>query len=208
VSAPFAEPAGHPGDPLLIFAAALASARDRETFDPTAMSLATVDERGVPSVRMVLLKGVDARGFTFFTNFESRKAKELDAQGVAALCLHWPKGEQQVRAEGSVARVSDDESDAYFASRDRMSQIGAWASEQSRPLAARADLERRVEEIRARFDGQAVPRPAGWGGYRLVPRAIEFWYGRPSRLHERHRYERTDVTVDGAEAWTSTMLNP
>lgn len=199
---------GHPGDPLHIFAGALLVARQREMFDPTAMSLATVDERGAPSVRMVLLKGVDARGFVFFTNFGSRKARELDGQCVAALCIHWPTGEEQVRAEGSVARIAEEESDAYFATRDRMSQIGAWASEQSRPLADRAELVRRVEEIEARFTGQPVPRPEGWGGYRLAPKAIEFWYGRPSRLHERHRYERSDPAASGPGAWSAAMLYP
>jgi len=198
----------HPGDPLQIAIEALRAAHERETFDATAMSLATVDERGAPSVRMVLLKGLDARGFVFFTNFASRKARELDAQGVAALCIHWPKGEQQIRAEGKVARVSDEESDAYFATRDRLSQIGAWASEQSRPLPERAELERRVEQTGARFDGTTVPRPEGWGGYRLVPGAIEFWYGRPNRLHERHRYERNDGGPAGWGAWSCAMLYP
>jgi len=197
------EDEGHPGDPFALFDAAFARATVNEPFEANAMSLATVDDRGRPSVRVVLLKARDEGGFVFFTNYESRKGRELDGAGVAALCFHWPKAQQQVRAEGRVHRVTAAESDAYFASRPRGSQIGAWASEQSRPLESRATLEARVETIAREHEGGAIPRPPRWGGYRLVPEAIEFWYGRPSRLHDRFRYERGP---DGG--WSCLRLNP
>jgi pyridoxamine 5'-phosphate oxidase len=165
------------------------------------MTLATADERGRPSARLVLLKGADERGFVFFTNRESRKARELEANPFAALCIHWPASHQQVRVEGRVERAGDDESDAYFASRPREAQLGAWASEQSAPLASREALEARVRELGARYPG-AVPRPPHWGGYRVVPDRIELWFEGPARLHDRFLYVRE------GDGWTMTRLNP
>lgn len=177
-------------DPLLLFPEMLAEARREEPGDPTAMALATADERGRPSVRIVLLKGADARGFVFFTNYGSRKAGELQVNPHAALCVHWPRLEVQVRAEGTVARTTEEESDAYFATRPRHSQIGAWASRQSQPMAARGDLLGRIAKTVLRFPVGEVPRPRFWGGFRLAADRVEFWYGRPHRLHERHLYVR------------------
>jgi pyridoxamine 5'-phosphate oxidase len=177
-------------DPLLRFQQALADARLSESTDPTAMSLATADARGRPSVRMVLLKGVDARGFVFFTSYESRKAAELRENPFAALCVHWPIAQRQVRAEGPVEILSGGESDDYFATRSPGSQIGAWASRQSAPLASRAELEERVRAAVERFGAGPIPRPPFWGGYRLVPERVEFWAGREDRLHDRETYAR------------------
>jgi pyridoxamine 5'-phosphate oxidase len=172
--------------------------------EPTAFALGTVDASGQPSVRIVLLKSVDERGFVFYTNFESRKGRELLASRRAALCFHWQQMEVQVRVEGDVDVVSDAEADAYFASRARGSQIGAWASLQSRPLADRADLEARVREIEQRYQGVPVPRPPHWSGFRVVPRMIEFWKGMPSRLHVREVYRRSRP----GEPWTVERLYP
>jgi pyridoxamine 5'-phosphate oxidase len=193
----------HPGDPFALFTQSFAAAKEREPFEANAMSLATVDARGRPSVRIVLLKGADASGFVFFTNYESRKGKELDSSHFGALCFHWPKGEEQIRIEGLVTRVSTEESDAYFASRPRGSQLGAIASDQSRPLASRLDLEARMLQLESAFEGRHIPRPSHWGGYRLVPDMFEFWYGRKDRLHDRFRYE---LAKDGS--WGCTRLNP
>jgi pyridoxamine 5'-phosphate oxidase len=194
----------HPGEPFSVFHAAFDAALAREPFEANAMTIASVDDEGRPSARVVLLRGVDDRGFVFYTNYESRKGRELIRQPVAALCLHWPKGEEQVRVEGDVERVSADESDAYFASRPRGSQLGAWASLQSQPLDARATLEARLTETERAYEGRDVVRPPHWGGLRVVPRRIEFWYGRPSRLHERHVYTR--ATSDAP--WQHVVLFP
>lgn len=169
---------------------------------PESVALATATKEAVPSARMVLLKGVDSRGFVFFTNYESRKAAELESNPVASLCFHWATLERQVRVTGTVSRITAEESDAYFQSRGRGSRIGAWASAQSRPLAARSELESRVSEITTRFEGGEVPLPPHWGGYRIEPVAIEFWQGRPDRLHDRLVFERTD------EGWRTTRLYP
>ena len=189
-------------DPIGRFVALLDRAREAGLPEPTAMALATADAQGRPSVRMVLLKGVDRDGFVFYTNLESRKAAELAANPRAALCFHWAPLEAQVRIEGRVTRTTDSEADAYFASRPHGSQIGAWASKQSRPLPERQELEERIIEFEAKFAGRAVPRPSFWSGFRVVPERIEFWSGQPSRLHEREVY-----LADG-EGWTVERLYP
>lgn len=189
-------------DPIARFQALFEKAKTVEPHDATAMSLATADHRGRPSARMVLLKGADARGFVFYTNLESRKGRDLTENPFAALCIHWPASRQQVRVEGRVERVTAAESDAYFASRPRESQLGAWASQQSEPLASREELEARVAELGRRYP-DAVPRPPQWGGYRLVPDRIELWFDGAARLHDRFEYQRRD---DGS--WAMTRLNP
>jgi pyridoxamine 5'-phosphate oxidase len=182
---------------------ALANKIDRSVLpDPTAMALATSDEAGKPSVRIVLLKAYDARGFVFYTNYEGRKGRELLASQQAALCFYWPTIDIQVRIEGSVTEVADDEADAYFASRNRMSQIGAWASRQSEPLEKPDALDERVSKYEREFDGKAVPRPPHWSGFRVQPERMEFWKGKPNRLHERHLYTRA------GNGWTIETLYP
>lgn len=195
-----------PRDPLARFVAAFERAKEREPFDATAVALATSDAAGRPAVRIVLLKSVDARGFVFFTNRESRKARDLHENPQAAMCFYWPKSEEQIRVEGRIEIVPDHESDAYFESRPRGSQIGAWASDQSRPIASRYALERKVEAFEARYAGKPVPRPPHWGGYRLVPERIEFWYGRQDRLHDRELYER--ASSEPASDWRWSRLQP
>ena len=189
-------------DPLALFQAWLTEAERTEPNDPNAMSLATVGDDGAPSVRMVLLKGVDAHGFSFYTNLGSRKARELDARPNAALCLHWKSLRRQVRIEGPVERVTDAEADAYFATRARVSQLGAWASKQSQVLAGRFELEARVARYTARFALGPVPRPPHWSGYRVLPQRIEFWEDRPFRLHMRALFTRS------GEGWITAELYP
>jgi pyridoxamine 5'-phosphate oxidase len=197
------EPA--PDDPIARFTAALAEAKatPRDVLpEPTAFALGTVDGDGRPSVRIVLLKGVDERGFVFYTNYESRKGRELLASRRAAMCFHWQQLETQVRVEGRVETVSEEEADAYFASRARGSQIGAWASLQSQPIPDANALDVRVAEAERRFANRAVPRPPNWSGFRVVADRIEFWKGMPSRLHVRHLYTRE------RQAWRRAVLYP
>lgn len=191
-----------PEDPIALFKSWFAEATQAEPSDANATALATADASGRPSARMVLLKDVDAKGFVFYTNRESRKGLELQANPRAALCFHWKSLARQVRVEGGIEPVADAEADAYFASRDRASQIGAWASRQSRPLESRFALERRIAEFTAKFHVGTVPRPPFWSGFRLVPAAIEFWRERPFRLHDRTVYHR-----DGS-AWSVRKLYP
>ena len=194
-----------PADPIVRFNALLDEAKrvDRAILpEPTAFALGTVGPDGQPAVRILLIKQVDARGFVFYTNSQSRKGRELSATGKAALCFHWQPLEQQVRVEGPVSRVTDAEADAYFARRARLSQIGAWASRQSQVIDPPGELERRVAEFEAKFAGRDVPRPPHWGGWRVTPVAIEFWQNMDNRLHVRHKYTR-----DG-ERWKVETLYP
>ena len=191
-----------PGSPLPLLLRWLRDALRQGFLEPNAMTLATVDARGRPRARMVLLKDVDERGLTFYSNLRSAKARELDARPDAALVLWWPELHRQVRVEGRVARVSAAESDAYFATRPRGAQLGAWASPQSRIVPSRAVLDRNLAAAGERFDGREVPRPPHWGGFRLAPRAIEFWHGRPDRMHDRLRYTRA------GGRWRRVRLGP
>jgi pyridoxamine 5'-phosphate oxidase len=191
-------------DPLQAFTDWYADAERAGLLLPEAVCLSSATSDGVPSSRMVLLKAVDDRGFVFFTNYESRKSAELEANPRAALLFHWATLERQVRVEGAVERISHEESVAYFGTRDRASQIGAWASKQSRELRDRAELEAAYRELEARFEGEAVPLPPFWGGYRVVPAAIEFWQGRANRLHDRVRFERERR----GGPWRGTRLYP
>ncbi len=189
-------------EPFERFAALFERAKVSQPKDPNAMSLATIDSQGRPSVRVVLLKDFDSKGFVFYTNQNSRKGHELIGQPVAALMFHWPSLEEQVRIEGRVEQVNAAESDAYFITRARSSQLGAWASHQSEPMASRAELEARLAELTRKYEGQAVPRPPHWGGFRLLPERIEFWKAHPDRLHWREQY------LKAAEGWAKSILNP
>lgn len=189
-------------DPIAFFQAWWDDARASGIYLPESMTLATATPEGAPSARMMLLKGVDQRGFVFFTNYQSRKGGELQVNPRAALVFHWAILQRQVRVEGVVAKLTQPESEAYFHTRPRGSRIGAWASRQSADLSSRAELDQRVREYQTRFAQEDVPLPPFWGGYRLTPSVIEFWQGRINRLHDRLRYTRTD------SAWTVTRLYP
>ncbi len=191
-----------PVDPIQTFQDWLKEAESSEINDPTAVALGTVGADGMPSVRMVLLKGVDQRGFVFFTNFESRKGQHLLSQPMAALLFHWKSLRRQVRIEGQVHQVSEAEADAYFESRPRDSRIGAWASDQSRPLQGRFELEKRVAEFGLKYAVGTIPRPPHWSGFRVEPRLIEFWKNGAFRLHDRLVYHRQD------EGWRIERLYP
>ena len=190
-------------DPFALFDAWLADARASEPNDPEAMALATADEAGNPAVRIVLLKGHGPGGFIFYTNERSLKGQHLAENPNAALLFHWKSLRRQVRIEGAVERVDGASADAYFASRGRDSQLGAWVSDQSQPLASRDVFMARFDDMMARFNGRDVPRPPHWGGYRVVPRLIEFWQDRAHRLHERRLFTR-----DGSDGWSEGMLYP
>lgn len=195
----------HVSEPFALFGEWMADASVAEPSDPNAMTLATVDASGMPNARIVLLKGYDEQGFCFFTNTRSAKGQELDASGRAAIVFHWKTLTRQVRARGLITRVSDAEADAYYASRPWGSRIGAWASDQSQPLASRDDLIARVAEVEKRHpEGSDLPRPPHWTGYRLTPLEIEFWHDRPFRLHDRLVFTRPAKE----SAWTSQRLFP
>ena len=189
-------------DPLALFDSWFAEAKASEPNDPDAMALATATPDGRPSVRMVLLKDHGPQGFTFYTNADSRKGGELEADSRAALLFHWKSLRRQVRIEGPVSEVSPAEADAYFATRSRDSQLGAHASDQSRPLSDRATFEQRYEEVKRRFEGRDVPRPDRWTGFRVTPERIEYWTDRPHRLHERRLFVRQ------SDGWSEGLLYP
>jgi pyridoxamine 5'-phosphate oxidase len=189
-------------DPLALFHETFAAAAKEAPIDHTAGTLATVSATGQPTARVVLLKGLDATGLVFFTNYRGRKSLELEGNAKACLNYWWPWIGQQVRVDGTTHKIDPAESDAYFASRPRTSQLGAWASQQSQPLSSRQELIDRVQELDRQYQDKPVPRPPHWGGYRLIPAEMEFWYDGENRLHDRFVFRRT------AEGWTLTRLNP
>jgi pyridoxamine 5'-phosphate oxidase len=192
-------------DPIARFVELLERARQTPAIaEPTGMTLSTVGADGRPSARIVLLKGIDAQGLVFYTNTRSRKGRDIAAQPAVSLTFWWPQLESQIRFDGNAVRVSDEEADVYFATRPRISQLGAWASDQSAPLRSREELEGRFAELERRYQGKAVPRPPHWSGYRVAPLVVEFWRNRPGRLHERDLYTRASP----AAPWTMTLLNP
>jgi pyridoxamine 5'-phosphate oxidase len=190
-------------EPLDLIRAWFSEAEAEGLFEPDAMALATASPDGMPSVRIVLLKGIDSRGLRFFTNYGSRKGRELDANPRAAVTIHWATMHRGVRAEGAVERLTAEESDAYFASRGRESRLGAWASRQGTPIPDRETLEAAFADADERYPGEQVPRPEYWGGYRLVPDAVELWQGRPNRLHDREHFLR-----EPGGGWRSERLSP
>ena len=189
-------------EPYSLFGAWLADAQKSEPNDPNAVALATVDPAGLPNVRMVLLKGFDERGFVFYTNFESQKGQEILSSHKAAMCFHWKSLRRQVRIRGDVEVVTEEEADAYYATRPRGSRIGAWASKQSRPLEGRFALEKAVAEYTARYSIGEIPRPAHWSGFRIKPVSLEFWHDRPFRLHDRMEFRRAD------DGWQKVRMYP
>jgi pyridoxamine 5'-phosphate oxidase len=191
-------------DPLAVFSSWMEEAEKTEPSDPNAMALATVDAEGVPNARMILLKGSDERGFVFYTNCQSAKGLELTAAPKAALLFYWKSLHRQIRVRGPIEKVSDAEADAYFATRSRESRIGAWASQQSRPLESRRDLDEAVAKRTSEFEGKDVPRPDYWRGYRVIPLEIEFWHHRPHRLHDRIVFRRASPNAP----WGKTGLYP
>jgi pyridoxamine 5'-phosphate oxidase len=192
-------------DPIARFTQLLERAKQTPAIaEPTGMTLSTVGADGRPSARIVLLKGVDSGGLVFYTNTRSRKGREIAGRADVALTFWWPQLESQVRFEGPAQPVTASEADAYFATRPRVSQLGAWASEQSAPLRTREELEQRYAGLERKYDGKEIPRPPHWSGYRVVPVVVEFWRNRPARLHERERYTRAAA----GEPWTMTLLNP
>lgn len=208
-TAPPVDPTGLDPDPIVQFQRWFADAVAAEVPEPEAMCVASTGDDGVPSARMVLMKQVDRRGFVFFTNYHSQKGRELAARPGAALVWRWFALERQVRVRGRAERTTTEESDAYFATRPRGAQIGAWASPQSQPLADRAELEARVTDVAARFDAGPIPRPPWWGGIRVVPDSVEFWQGRESRLHDRVRYRRLSAGAGGTSGrWELERLAP
>jgi pyridoxamine 5'-phosphate oxidase len=189
-------------EPLKRFLELFDQARKEEVHDPTAVALATSTMHGRPSLRMVLLKDASAQGFVFYTNYQSRKAGEMEANSQAAMTFYWPAMHVQIRVEGTLDRTSAEESDAYFESRPRGHRLGAWASEQSREIESEKDLEKQFAEVEDRFKDQEVPRPAHWGGYRITPESIEFWFGKENRMHQRELYTRA------GNGWTVRLLQP